>query len=333
MSLHCVVSPEQFCLFPQLVTLARVREEREKLMRSTRAANTLKAYAEGWRVFSDWCRDCGFEPLAASSTDVADFATWAGRLRQPPYALESVRLQICAIGFYHKSVGLPSPVSPEARAVITALARERAAAGESEETAGKEALTVEQLRRICRLLGRDPIEVRDRAILLVGFSTARRRAELARIRLTDVTFEERGMCIWISRSKTDQEGNGTSVAIPYGRARYTCPVLAVEDWIRVRGKAPGPLFVRFYGGRHMSNESLKPAGICNVLKRAVANIGVDARDYGAHSMRSGMITCAARKKVDLRDIMTRSGQKSVRTVMRYVKRAQAFQTDPLRGVL
>ncbi len=73
--------------------------------------------------------------------------------------------------------------------------------------------------------------------------------------------------------------------------------------------------------------------VANVLKDALANIGEDPTLYGAHSLRSGMITAAVEKNVPLPLIMQHSRHKRVDTMMRYVKRGQAFASNPLAKVL
>ena len=63
-------------------------------------------------------------------------------------------------------------------------------------------------------------ELRDRAILLLGFSGAFRRSELVAPNLGDIEWTTEGALVTIRRSKTDQEGLGRRVGIP----RVTSPV-------------------------------------------------------------------------------------------------------------
>jgi Phage integrase family. len=46
-----------------------------------------------------------------------------------------------------------------------------------------------------------------------------------------------------------------------------------------------------------------------------------------------MVTAAAENGASLAAIMQRTGHRSVEMVMRYVRPAQAFKADPLKGVL
>jgi hypothetical protein len=47
----------------------------------------------------------------------------------------------------------------------------------------------------------------------------------------DLSFGEDGLEVLSRRSKTDQEGLGRKVGIPFGGRPRTCPVRAVRDWV------------------------------------------------------------------------------------------------------
>ena len=57
-----------------------------------------------------------------------------------------------------------------------------------------------------------PNKGRGRLLLLVGFASAMRRSELVALNVADLEWTAEGVMIRISRSKTDQEGLGQSVA-------------------------------------------------------------------------------------------------------------------------
>lgn len=307
-------------------------------MLHAKAPNTLKAYRASWKTFDDWCRDCGLQSLPAHTETLNNFLTWgAGGAegRDPAYSFETLSLVISAARHYHAEAGLPSPIGKRTRDVLSSIRRQATRRdGARKERAGKEYLTVEQLRQICRSLGETPIDRRDHAIILLGFASALRRSEIMRLHTNQVHFEEKRMRLWVPWSKTDQEGNGRDVWIESGTTDYTCPVRAVKRWLEVRGDWPGPLFTRFLWSGVMGQDPLSAQGICTRLKEALARIGQNPERYGAHSMRSGMITAAYANTRNLRGIMDRSGHASVDTVMRYVKSAPPdAANDPLAGLL
>ena len=108
---------------------------------------------------------------------------------------------------------------------------------------------------------------------------------------------------------------------------------SLKAWLKVRGSWPGPLFcpVDRYG--NMRERGLKGDTICERLHMALERIGEDPAKYGAHSLRVGMVTAGTENGANLAAIMQRTGHKSVTTVLRYVRPAQAFQGDPLAGLL
>ena len=67
---------EQFLLFDPGVDIARLAETRTRLMESSRAVNTVRAYASSWGMFEAWCRDVGRRFLPATSDTVSLFCSF-----------------------------------------------------------------------------------------------------------------------------------------------------------------------------------------------------------------------------------------------------------------
>ena len=89
---------------------------------------------------------------------------------------------------------------------------------------------------------------RDKALLLIGFAGSLRRSELAALRVEELTWHRKGITIRIPRSKTDQEGEGREVEILLGVHDLTCPVMALENWLKISGVKDGQVFRRV--GQH-----------------------------------------------------------------------------------
>ena len=295
-------------------------------MQHTKAFNTRKGYAHSWSIFDRWCAAAGQPALPTTSEIVALFVTWA--LGERRYRVGTVAHVLSAVRDRHETTGHPQPIDRKVRDLVKAARRAL-----QEEPGGKAALLPEQLVRCCRTFdSADPVHVRDRALLLVGFSTGWRRSELSNLNLKDVSFVRSGMRLRQGRSKTDQEGKGRVTGIPFDDCPEMCPVLALRAWLKVRGVRSGPLFYRFDGGRKMTEQRLSGRSICLALQRVLARIGLDARSYGAHSMRSGMITAAAEAGSSDIAIMQRTGHRSMANVLRYVRPSEVFRVDPLAGV-
>jgi integrase len=134
---------------------------------------------------------------------------------------------------------------------------------------------------------------RDRAILLLAFSLAARRSELVALDVEDVEECAEGLRVRIRKSKTDQEGIGATVAVC--RGSIADPVAAVLDYIKAAGISSGPLFRRIRRGNHITDHQLGAQTICKLVKDQAAKLGLDPKQYGAHSMRAGFLTSAAVK--------------------------------------
>ncbi len=227
-------------------------------------------------------------------------------------------------------LGLPVPDTRDAAAVVSGAER-----SSTRPSGAKVALTVDQLREISAQLVADgsPMSVRDRAILLFGFATGMRRAELAALRLADVAVRPKGLAVTIRRSKTDQAGKGRVVGVFRAASADVCPVRALRQWMRVRGRWTGPLFVGCAPKGNLSRAGLSGRAVGECVQRCVARIGLDPAQFGGHSLRAGMVTTALESGAGELVVMRRTGHKSVKTLERYLRSASAFAVDPLARAL
>lgn len=308
----------------------RLQEIQDKLMRSSKAPNTLKAYAHAWKIFSRWCADAGRTPLPATPETVSKFITWSLYERERRYRLESVRITLTAITLRHLDEKLPSPVTADVKNLVRNAARDL-----KEGQGGKEALTPGQLRRLCsKLSDGSTIGSRDRAMFLLQFAAGWRCSEVAGLQLADIRFTPKGFVARLGASKTDQDGHeGREVGIPPGERELTCPVRALRAWIEKRGRWRGPLFCRVNRRGAVVQRGFLGDTITERLHLALRAIGENPAAYGSHSFRSGMVTSAIERGASETLIMLRTGHKSLDTMRRYVRRAKLFGPNPLAGAL
>jgi site-specific recombinase XerC len=106
----------------------------------------------------------------------------------------------------------------------------------------KAPILANQLRTLVQLIPDDLLGHRDRALLLLGFAMAARRSELIGLDVNDLEFTADGLVVNIKKSKTDQEGQGRKLGVPYGSTPLTCPVRAVRAWLDAANIKDGPLF-------------------------------------------------------------------------------------------
>jgi integrase len=317
---------EQLWLFePGGPDMRRLREERARLTGNGKLApRTVKAYAEGWRLFAGWCAEAGRQALPATCETLELYLADLSAGHKP----STLEARIAAVAHAHRVAGHPVPGGAGVRALVRAAKREKGSRPE-----GKAALTVDQVRVICSKLGKRPQDHRDRAMLLLGFASGMRRGELAALRLDDLAYSGEGISVRIRRGKTDQLGAGREVGIFRGRRAATCPVRAIERYVKVRGKWAGPLFVRATTSGELTRQAMGGASVCGAVKRWARLIGADATKYGGHSLRAGMITAAAEAGTPESLIAQRSGHRSLAVLARYVRPASVFSFNPLAGAL
>lgn len=78
---------------------------------------------------------------------------------------------------------------------------------------------------------------------------------------------------------------------------------------------------------------LTTQAVADIIKKYTATAGLDASTFGAHSLRAGYITTAAEHGADLARIMDQSGHRDPRTVVGYIRRANAFKSHSGSGFL
>jgi integrase len=181
-------------------------------------------------------------------------------------------------------------------------------------------LTLALVREIAvELAGQDtPIALRDRAIVLVGFASALRSANLVALDLADVEFVEEGVRLRVRKEKQDQEGKGRWLGIPHGKHPETCAVKALREWIGRGGWFPGPLFTRF--DNQGKRRPLQAERICQIVQACLRGIGRDPRGYGSHSMRAGFVTEAGLAGAQLLLIAQQTGHRDMSVLQRYFRR-------------
>ena len=282
------------------------------------APATTKVYQHDWAVFTAWCEQHGATALPATPETVARYLQDLARDHAP-----ATLTQHCtAISAAHQAAGFEEPPTRSmlVRKTLSGLRRQLGVA-----QTGKAPLTVEDLRAIAAHLRPGLIGARDQAILTVGLASGMRRSELVALNVEDLEWSDDGVAIVIRRSKTDQEGAGAKVPIG-ATGSPLCPVAALRAWLEAAAIDSGPVWRSIdrhgrVGGRLCSH------GVSLVVKHYVAAIGRDPRDFGAHSLRAGMATAAARARVEERDIMRQGRWQSTMICRRYIREGDMWRVN------
>jgi integrase len=193
-----------------------LRDPLLSLVRCSLAKNTWRAYEFDLKHFEAWGGRIPCDPQMIASY----LADHAGKL-----AVASLERRLAAITKAHDAVDLASPA--RAYLVRATLRGIRRRYGIRQQEA--KPLTRDDLVRVLDAIGEGTRDLRDRALLLIGFSGAFRRSEIVALDASDVRTVRQGLIVHLHRSKIDQEGAGRNVGIPYGQTRH-CAVAALERW-------------------------------------------------------------------------------------------------------
>jgi site-specific recombinase XerD len=303
-----------------LTDLPTIGRKAAEFARSSKASATLRAYESDWRDFVGWCQALDLDYLPAEPATVGAYLSdRAGVLK-----VATLDRRRAAIAFYHRRGG--HGFDNEHLAISSVMSGIRRTHGSHQEA--KTALLTEDLRAFVRATPDTLRGARDRAIMLVGFAGAFRRSELVALDREDCEITHGGIAITIRRSKTDQEGMGRQVGFP--RSKRTCPVAALEQWLRLAGIETGAVFRTVY--RNRPGERLIGKAVADIVKAAARRAGYDPRKYGGHSLRSGFATSAARAGADLAHIMQQTGHRNAEVARRYVHAGKLLENPASKAV-
>jgi integrase len=174
---------------------------------------------------------------------------------------------------------------------------------------------------------------RDRALLLLGFAGALRRSELVALDVAHLKLSDEGFIVTIAKSKTDQEAQGQTIAIPRVADSPYCPVTAVLDWMALAGIEQGALFRRVTKGNKLTADRLTDQSVARIIKKLAARAGLMASQYAGHSLRSGFLTSAAAQHANIFKMKAQSRHKSLDVLSGYVHDQEMFKDHAGTGLL
>ena len=307
-----------------LVPAALVDQARAFATEATAPA-TRRAYRSAWRAFVAWGEARGLAVLPAAPEAVALYLT---ALVEAGRRVPSLDLALAAIAAAHRAASLDSPrTAPVVREVMKGIRRALGVAPHP-----KAPVLVPELKAMLAAIPAGRLGIRDRALLLLGFASALRRSELVGLTVEDVAQGEDGLTITLRRSKTDQEGVGRVIGIPFGSAPETCPVRALKAWLTEAGITEGAIFRGVSRHGHLLGR-LSGRAVARIVQGAAAAVGLEASTFGGHSLRAGLATAAAKAGKSERAIMAHTGHRSVTMVRRYIRNASVFTDNAAAGLL
>lgn len=305
--------------------LSQLSEQALAYAQGGMSENTRRAYRSSLKAFASWCASVGRRPLPADAVTIAEYLA----ARAPDLAAPTLALHLAAIRKAHEHLGAPVPSGPLIDDMLDGIRRRL-----GRPPRRKRAVTTANLRRFSEQLPRGSMKaLRDRAILLVCFAGALRRAEAVALELDGpaagplrAIFVDEGLEIHIDRSKGDQLGAGAIVAVPYGRTEL-CPVSALHAWLAAAKITAGVVFRRIDRRGRLTDGAVSDRYVARLVQRCALKAGLDPKLFGAHSLRAGLATEAAKRGAPLHTISSHLRHSKPETTMIYIRDGERFKRN------
>ena len=309
-----------------ITDIKALQEETLLNLQNSKANNTVRAYKSDFNDFGIFCAQNGFKSLPSDPKIVSLYLTY---LSTKNAKMSTLKRRLVSIGVIHKLKG--HYLDTKHPAIIENIMGIKRRKGSLQKA--KKPILINSLKKIINVIDQEKKEeikkLRDRSIILIGFSGGFRRNEIVSIDCDDLDFVPEGLKISIRRSKTDQFGEGFTKALPYFDNSQYCPVVSLKKLLDLSKINTGPVFRRFIKGSKLSENRLTDQTVALLIKKYINLAGIDSRNYSGHSLRSGFATSAADSGVEERNIMAMTGHKSAEMVRRYIKDANLFKNNAL----
>jgi site-specific recombinase XerD len=287
-----------------------------KNLKNSKSSNTLRAYQSDYNDFSLFCSKNGFQAMPTQPKIIALYLTYLSAFSK----YSTLKRRLASISILHKTKG--HYIDTKHPLIMENLMGIKRTNGSNQK--GKKPLIINDLKLLIKAINeskeKDQRKIRDKALLLIGFSGGFRRSELVDIEYDDLEFVSEGVKIFVKKSKTDQSGEGMTKAIPYFDNKKFCPVKALKKWIEITDFKNGKIF------------NISDKNVALIIKKYANQAGLDSHKYAGHSLRSGFATSTAEFGAEERNIMAMTGHKSTEMVRRYIKEASLFKNNALNKI-
>ena len=312
-----------------ITDIKALQEETILNLQNSKANNTIRAYKSDFNDFGLFCTKNGFKSFPSEPKIVSLYLTY---LSTKDLKMSTLKRRLVSIGIIHKLKGhYLDTKHPSIIENIMGIKRRKGSMQKS-----KKPLLINNLKQIINVIDKEKIEeikkLRDRSIILIGFSGGFRRNELVSLDYDDLDFVQEGLKIKLKRTKTDQFGVGSVKGLPFFDNSQYCPVVSIRKWIELSKINSGALFRRFTKGSKLSDNRLSDQTVALLIKYYLKLAGIENKNYSGHSLRSGFATSAAESGAEERSIMAMTGHKSTEMVRRYIKEANLFKNNALHKI-
>lgn len=297
--------------------------------------NTTRAYRQDWKMWRLYTTWAGIPETSATSGALVGFVRWMANRpdldEYKPTAPTTVdrRLAGAVVGLRARGIEPGKKAKDDARDALKAYIRELAEDGVKIGRGKAAPLTVKHLRLICEAFPTDTMAgIRDRSLVLMAFSIAGRRSEVANLRVADIELHDNGLRVTVQFGKT----GARTVPVPRGTHELTCPVLAWEKWKDASGITEGPAFRRVDRHGNLLAGGLSGQAVGSILNRAGRTAGLSVWITG-HSARAGLATEARRAGHDPKTISATTGHSPTsRVLYEYMRVVDEWSDNALKGI-
>ena len=279
-----------------------------------KAPNTVRAYRADLNCYTRWCEDHGAVPFPAAADQVVNYISdLADR-----YTVATLQRRLAMLSSFHELQGFESPTG--GKLVRTAMDGIKRSLGIRQHQAP--AFTLAAFQKV--ILSLDETvngQLRDKVVLLLGFTGAFRRGELAALDVGDLNFDDEGILINVRRSKTDQLGAGQLKAIFYASHPGLCPVRTTQRYLQRIGEAvpvaaeaeeakvtAGPLLLRMRRGDRFGEQRLTDQTVNLIVAKHLGP------RFSAHALRASFVTVSKKNGASNSEIMAQTHHKTDRVV-------------------
>ena len=303
-----------------------------------KAPNTIRAYKADLDCYSSWCDRLDLTAFPASAEQVTNYISELA----DHYKVATIQRRLAMLSSFHELQGMVSPTGSKlVRSTMDGIKRSF-----SIRQHQAPAIPLEQFQKvICSLDESSNAQLRDKAVLLLGFTGAFRRGELAALNVGDLIFDEEGILIDVRRSKTDQLGAGQFKAIFYASHPELCPVRTLHRYIEriypketmavsrendgdqssvnsliTRVSTPSsategshPLLLRMRRGDRFGKQRLTDQTINLIVAKHFT------KRFTAHSLRASFVTVAKKNGASNSEIMAQTFHKTEAMIRRYTR--------------
>ena len=280
-------------------------------LKLSKAKNTVRAYKSDFNDFALFCSKHGMQSMPTEPKIVSLYLTHLSKHSR----FSTLKRRLASINVMHKYKG--HYLDTKHPIIVENLMGIKRQIGVHQKA--KKPLLFNDLKQIIKVINNSELndfkKLRDKTLILIGFSGGFRRSELVAITKDDVEFVNEGVKIFVKKSKSDQSGEGMTKAIPFFKYVEYCPVDHLKNWM--------------FENRNNLVFPISDKNVALIVKKHALKAGLDEKKYAGHSLRSGFATTTAELGASERNIMAMTGHKSVDMVRRYIKEADLFKNNAL----